>query len=42
MLFGAISGQKRGFLGCFGGFSAPQVVGRHQHLMGNPQISPDF
>ena len=34
--------KKGGSLGCFGGFSAPQVVGRRQHLMGNPQISPDF
>ena len=34
--------SKRGSLGCFLGFSAPQVVGRRQHLMGNPQISPDF
>ena len=43
LLFGATSGQKGGVFGLFlGGFRhpvAPQVVGRRQHLMGNPQIS---
>ena len=37
--------KKGGFWAVFGGFRhqrAPQVVGRHQHLMGNPQTSPDL
>ena len=34
--------KKRGVWAVLGGFRhpvAPQVVGRRQHLMGNPQIS---
>ena len=37
--------KKGGVWAVLGGFRhpvAPQVVGRHQHLMGNPQTSPDF
>ena len=32
--------KKGGVWAVFGGFR--QVVGRRQHLMGNPQISPDL
>ena len=37
--------KKGGVWAVLGGFRhqrAPQVVGRHQHLMGNPQTSPDL
>ena len=34
--------KKGGVWAVLGGFSSPQVVGRRQHLMGNPQTSPDF